>query len=148
MDLRRATSSDAESIRGLVSRAYGKYVDRIGRKPKPMVADYVVAVVQHDVWVSEFDGNVGAVLELVPGSDHVMIENVAVEPARQGTGIGRALLAFAEEEATRQGFREVRLYTNAQFTENLAMYRKLGYRETHRERVGATEAVHMSKEVR
>lgn len=78
MNLRRATSADVGSIRDLVSRAYDKYVALIGRKPKPMVADYEVAVVQHQVWILELDEGIGAVIELVPESDHLLIENIAV----------------------------------------------------------------------
>jgi GNAT superfamily N-acetyltransferase len=33
---------------------------------------------------------------LIEEADHVLVENVAVDPGRQGEGIGRALLAFAE----------------------------------------------------
>jgi GNAT superfamily N-acetyltransferase len=148
MNLRRATSDDVTAIRELVSKAYGKYVERIGRKPKPMAANYAAAVDEHQVWVSEFEEEVGAVIELVPCTDYLLIENIAVDPKRQGAGVGRALLGFAELEARRQGFSNVRLYTNAQFTENLIIYSKIGYRETHRDRIGATEAVHMVKEIR
>jgi GNAT superfamily N-acetyltransferase len=134
--LRRATPSDAAAIRDLVLQAYGKYVERIGRRPKPMTADYTAADAEHQVWVAEFGDEVGAVLELIPHSDHLLIENIAVEPRRQGAGIGRALLDFAEAEAFRQHCNEVRLYTNALFTENLAIYRKRGYGDTHRNNSG------------
>lgn len=147
MHIRRATHDDVATIEQLVSCAYGKYVERIGRKPKPMTADCTLAVAQHQVWVVVVEEGLGAVLELVPQADHLLIENVAVDPKRQGSGIGGALLRFAEGEATRQGLGEVRLYTNALFTENLAIYRKLGYRETHREQVGTGQAVHMCKTV-
>jgi hypothetical protein len=42
----------------------------------------------------------------------------------------------------------VRLYTNERFTENLAIYTKLGYRETGRETAGTTQLVHLSKVLR
>lgn len=148
MNLRRARSDDVTAISELVSKAYGKYVERIGRKPKPMTADYRLAVAEHQLWVFEFQGEVGAVIELVPCTGYLLIENVAVDPKRQGAGVGKALLGFAETEALRQGFPEVRLYTNARFAENLVIYGKIGYRETHREQIGATEAVHMAKDLR
>ena len=46
--------------------------------------------------------------------------------------VGRALMAFAEAEACRRGYREVRLYTHQTMTENIAMYPRLGYQETGR----------------
>jgi N-acetylglutamate synthase-like GNAT family acetyltransferase len=147
MHIRRATHHDAGPVAQLVARAYGKYVERIGREPKPMTADYATAIAQHHVWVVSCDDEVGAVLELIPHADHLLIENIAVEPQRQRTGLGGALLRFAEDEARRQALGELRLYTNAMFTENLAIYSKAGYRETHREPIGAGHAVHMSKQI-
>ncbi|MGA2490673.1 MAG: GNAT family N-acetyltransferase [Anaerolineales bacterium] len=37
---------------------------------------------------------------------------VAVLPALQGMGVGRALVIFAESEAKRRGFRSIYLCTN------------------------------------
>ena len=41
-------------------------------------------------------------------------------------------MAFADEEARRPGFDEVRLYTHVTMTEHQALYRHLGFEETHR----------------
>jgi GNAT superfamily N-acetyltransferase len=148
MNVRRATCEDVESIRQLVSHAYGKYVERIGRKPKPMLADYLAAVEEHQLWVAHDRELLEGILELIARDDHLLIENIAVAPKRQRSGIGKALLQFAEQEARRQNFGELRLYTNARFTENLAIYAKVGFHETRRERIGPTEVVHMSKLVK
>ncbi len=37
---RRAVPSDVPAITRLVREAYGKYVERMGREPGPMAADY------------------------------------------------------------------------------------------------------------
>ncbi len=55
-----------------------------------------------------------------------------MRPDRQGRGVGRALVRFAEEHARRAGLSEVTLYTNARMTENLRFYPALGYAETGR----------------
>lgn len=47
-----------------------------------------------------------------------------------GHGIGRALIAQVEATARKQGLAAVELYTNEKMTENLALYPRLGYRET------------------
>jgi GNAT superfamily N-acetyltransferase len=62
----------------------------------------------------------------------MVVDNVAVAPRLQGRGYGRALLAFAEDEARRRGLAEIRLHTNAAMADNLLMYPKLGYTETER----------------
>ena len=53
-------------------------------------------------------------------------------PAAQGQGIGARLLALAEDHARALHLPEVRLYTNAAMTENLAYNPRHGYTETHR----------------
>jgi ribosomal protein S18 acetylase RimI-like enzyme len=60
------------------------------------------------------------------------IANVAVLSAEQGKGYGGRLLAFAEEEAKRRGYSEVRLYVNALMRENIALYQHAGYSEVER----------------
>ncbi|HYZ21397.1 MAG TPA: GNAT family N-acetyltransferase, partial [Rhodopila sp.] len=69
---------------------------------------------------------------LIPKPDHLLLDNIAVDPARHSRGIGRALLRFAESEAARRGYTELRLYTHEKMTENLAMYPALGWQETGR----------------
>lgn len=143
--LRRASAEDVPAIAALVRAAYSKYLPRIGRAPKPMMADYSVSIARHQVWVIEEKGALIAVLELVPGAGHLLVENIALVPSHQGRGLGRKLMAFAEEEARRQGAGELRLYTNERFTGNLAFYKRLGYRETRYEPFEGTELVHLAK---
>ena len=78
---------------------------------------------------------------------YLLVENVAVSPAFQGRGLGRKLMAHAEQLAASAGYREVRLYTNKLFAENVALYRKLGYRIDREEVLAHGTAVHMSKPV-
>ena len=146
--LRRARPEDAGAVTALVRAAYRKYVERIGREPKPMTADYRDAIAAHQFWAVEENGSLLAVLELIAAPDHLLVENIAIDPPHQGRGLGQKLMAFAEKEARRQALPEVRLYTNERFTENLALYRKIGYRETHRKPFKGTHVVHMSKQVR
>jgi ribosomal protein S18 acetylase RimI-like enzyme len=128
-----------------VHRAFGHYVERIGMRPVPMDADYEAAVAGGDAWVADDDGEIVGLLVLVPSDDHVLVENVAVEPARQGEGIGRALLAFAEQRAAELGVSEMRLYTHVLMTENQALYTRLGYVEVDRRTVEGRTGVFMSK---
>ncbi len=144
---RRARASDVEAITSLVRAAYAKYVPRMGTEPMPMRADYGEAVRRHQVWVVEEGGGLIAVLELVPQVDHLLVENVAVDPARQGRGLGRRLMAFAETEALRQGLPEMRLYTAEAMTGNIGLYARMGYAETERKTVHDIPRVYMSKRI-
>jgi ribosomal protein S18 acetylase RimI-like enzyme len=104
-----------------VAEAYTKYIDRIGRALGPMLDDYSAHIRNHTAWVIERDGAVAGLVVLLPKDDH-LLDNVAVDPARHGQGLGRALIRFAEKEASRRGYSELRLYTHVTMTENLAMY--------------------------
>ncbi len=144
--IRRATAIDAAKIRELSRAAYAKWVPLIGREPLPMTADYARAVEEHVIDLLERDGKLVALIEIVPAEDHLLIENVAVDPAEQGKGHGDRLLAHAERMALEHGIDELRLYTNEKFAANIAYYAKRGYREYKREElVPGNIAVHMRK---
>jgi ribosomal protein S18 acetylase RimI-like enzyme len=89
-----------------------------------------------------------ASLALDVQADHVMVWSVAVAPAQQQRGLGRRLMAFAEQRASALRRPELRLFTNACMAGNIALYRRLGYREARREELPDSVLVHMSKAVR
>ncbi len=119
-------------MQAIAEAAYQGYVPRVGGRPAPMDADYDEAVRRGNVWVAQDDGAVVGLLVLVPHSDHLLLENIAVTPPAQGRGIGNQLLAFAEDDARRGGLDEIRLYTHETMIENLSYYARHGYTETHR----------------
>src|SRR5215212_6372305 len=129
--IRRAVPADAEAVAQLVQAAYEHYVPRIGRAPVPMTLEYVRVVAAGDTWLAEWSGRLLGVLVLEHLADHLLVENLAVLPQAQGTGVGSRLLRHAEDEARARGLSEVRLYTHELMTENRAYYPRRGYRETH-----------------
>lgn len=112
-----------------------------------MTTDYHDVVASGHGWVAEQTGRVVAILVLEPEADHLLLENLAVDPDQQGSGIGQELLRLAEQQARLLGLAEVRLYTNEAMTENLAYYSRRGYRETHRTIDDGFHRVFMSKPI-
>jgi len=147
MEMRQATAADAGAIRDLTRQAYAKWVPLIGREPKPMTADYDQAVARHRFDLLHIDGTLAALIETIREADHLLVENVAVSPDFQGRGLGRRLMAHAEVLARELGFDEIRLYTNQRFAENIALYRRLGYRIDREEDVKVGVVTHMSKKL-
>ncbi|MES2340194.1 MAG: GNAT family N-acetyltransferase [Pseudomonadota bacterium] len=143
--LRTAAPADATAIRDLTRAAYAKWVPLIGREPKPMGADYEAAVRNHRFDLLYVDGELAALIETIDAGDHLLIENVAVSPVRQGRGLGTRLMAQAEAVARALGYRRLRLYTNQRFEENITLYRRLGYRIDGEEPIGDAVRVDMSK---
>jgi ribosomal protein S18 acetylase RimI-like enzyme len=142
-----ATADDVKSIQRLVNAAYGKYVGRIGKPPAPMLADYAALVAARSVWVLKGNGFVAGVIVLIPQADHLLLDTVAVVPERQGLGLGRRLMIFAEQQAAVHGHDEVRLYTHVTMHENLAVYQKLGYEETGRGEADGYARVFLRKRI-
>jgi N-acetylglutamate synthase-like GNAT family acetyltransferase len=146
--VKRATAADLPGIQQLMVDAYTKYIERIGRPPAPMTADYAAALEHSRVWVLEDHAAIIGALVTEDRTDHLLLETVAVSPGVQGSGYGRLLLERAERDAVELGLTEVRLYTNEAMTENLSFYPRHGYRETGRATNDGFRRVYFSKTVR
>jgi ribosomal protein S18 acetylase RimI-like enzyme len=128
--IRAATAADASAIANVVDQAYRHYIARIGKPPGPMLDDYAARVSEGAVWVLDEGAVIAGIIVLLPAPNYLLLDNIAVIPARQGLGLGRRLLAFAEAEALRRGYREIRLYTHQTMVENQRLYTSIGYEET------------------
>lgn len=141
--IRRAELADVPRIHELTAAAYATYLDRMDQLPRPVLTDYGPAVAAGQVWVT--GEPVTGLIVLIPEASALLIENIAVDPAAQGTGLGRLLLEFAEERAAADGFSRLTLYTNELMTENQAIYARFGYRETERRADKGYRVVFMEK---
>ena len=147
MKIRSADLADVAAISRIVTDAYAQYIERMGKAPGPMLDDYKVRVAMRSVWVAENVGELVGLIVLLPQKDHVLLDNVAVAPAHQRRGVGHRLMSFAEEEVTRQGYGELRLYTHVTMTENIAMYSALGWQETGRGEQAGYQRVFFRKQL-
>ena len=127
INLRPAFETDANDISICVGLAYEKWIERIGRKPWPMLQNYTEVIANENVVVAEVGGAVVGVLVLSRTPEGFLIDNVAVLPKCSGNGVGRLLLRHAEQEAVSLGYESIYLYTNEKMAENIAMYTKFGY---------------------
>jgi GNAT superfamily N-acetyltransferase len=144
--IRPAVAADRAAVETIVREAYSIYVDRIGKPPGPMLDDYGALIGAGIVSVlEEPDGTIAAIIVLLPKADHLLLDNIAVRRDRQGQGVGRRLIAFAEAETRRLSYRELRLYTHQKMTENIALYTRLGFVETGRGHDAGYERVFMTK---
>lgn len=142
-DLRRAVASDLPAIRALIDEAYAKYLTRMDKPPAPMLRDYGPSVEDGTTWVVGVP--VVGLITLYPRRDHLYIENVAVATEAQGRGLGRALMAFAEQHAASLGLHRLALVTHEVMTENQAIYARLGYVEVGRRAEDGYRRIYMEK---
>lgn len=147
MEIQRARPEDAPFLRKIAQQAYRPYIRRIGRKPAPMLADFPRLIAAGEAWTASEIADIVGFIVLRDAAGGLHVENVAVDPECHGRGYGKALLAFAEEEASRRGFARLNLYTNAKMRENLALYAALGWLETDRREQDGFERVFFEKPV-
>ncbi len=141
--LRRATAADLPAIKAIIDAAYAKYLTRMDKRPAPMFRDYGPSVEDGTTWVA--GSPVMAVITLYPREGHLLVENIAIHPAAQGRGLGRALMEFAEQEAARSGFTRMALVTHEAMTENQTIYGRLGYTEVDRRAEDGYRRIYLEK---
>jgi predicted N-acetyltransferase YhbS len=86
-------------------------------------------------------------IALLPISDYLFVDSIAVLPDFQGDGLGTQMLVFAEQEASRLGLKSVRLFTKLKEADSFAFYQYRGYTETDRCDNDGYPRVFYSKEV-
>ncbi|MBX9699981.1 MAG: GNAT family N-acetyltransferase [Acetobacteraceae bacterium] len=146
MRIRPARPEEAPALAALVERAYAPWVPIVGRRPGPMDDDYAARIAAGEAHVLEdAAGRMLGLVVIERHPDHLMLDNIAVEPALAGSGQGRRLMAFVEAEARRLGHGEVRLYTHALMTRNIALYERGGFVVTERRTEKGFDRVFMAK---
>lgn len=146
--IRPATGGDLGFLEGCAEAAYAQYVERIGRKPAPMTADFEAPLAAGLIHVVEADGEPAGYIvhyDVRPGVAH--IESVAILPGFAGRGLGSELIGFAEHAAMARGVSVVELYTNAAMVENLRFYPRLGYVKTGEREENGFNRVYFRKQL-
>ena len=134
--IRKATLEDAVDLQSCVSSAFAPYQVRLGEKRlPPMDVDYSSEIKKYPTWVAECNGNVVGGLIMTFEQGHASLSNIAVHPEFQGQGLGRGLMEFAESQAKEKQYSELRLATHVLLTENVSLYRHLGWTEIDRDEV-------------
>ncbi len=87
------------------------------------------------------------VLILVPETEYLLIENIAIKRRYQGRGFGGKLMDFAESEALKLGYKVMRLYTNVKMFENQIIYEHLGWKNIGLVSEEGYDRVYMEKRI-
>lgn len=143
--IRSARPDDQAALEAIVREAYEPYIARNGLTPGPMKDDYRDLIDRGLVHVLEDDKGLGGLVVVITVRERALLDNVAVSARLRGKGLGRQLIAFAEELARVSGHQEIDLYTQEIMTENIKLYGLLGYRETHRAIEKGLKRVYMRK---
>lgn len=134
MILRPAASGEAAQLARLLKAAFLDYVRGLGRE-HPGPYDWLPQrIAAGDIHVAA-DANKSLegmlALSWSASSRVLTVDLLAVDPARQGKGTGRALLTHAESIARNEGATALRLHTVASYDRLLRLYQSAGYVVTH-----------------
>ena len=135
--------ADLDTIHAIIQAAYAKYLTLMPKPPAPVLRDYTGYIERGAVWVA--GQPITGLISLTPTGDSLLIENIAVHPAAQGTGLGAKLMRFAEQQAVQRHLPRLTLYTHEVMTENQAIYAHLGYREIERRSEDGYRRIYMEK---
>jgi putative acetyltransferase len=128
--LRRATPRDAARAAAIIRAALGEHA--LPFEPEGRDADVASfgARADNDDLVAEIEGEICGIVSVGPhGAPGVAwISKLFVARAHRRRGIGRALLAGAEEAARARGYRAVGLRTRTLFRDAVRLYEASGYR--------------------
>jgi ribosomal protein S18 acetylase RimI-like enzyme len=145
--IREARAGDAEAVKACVVAAFEHYIARIGRPPAPMLLDFAAEIEAGHVWLAESDDSVAGALVQYETEFGFYIDTVAVQPHLKGSGVGKALLQLAEQEAARRGYDSLYLVTNSKMVENQVLYPKIGYVEYDRQQQAGYQRVFYRKQL-
>ena len=145
MRLRRAAVADLERVVVLQRAAYDRNRALLGVEPMPLTANYAEIFGSKEVWLAESDCTLDGVLMLEPRPDDLLIWSIAAAPEAQKKGVGRTLLAAAEDRAHEIGRDTIRLYTGTRLTHLVAWYRRHGYATERLEELPDRSITHMVK---
>ncbi len=135
--IERATIADAAEILALIKRAFAPVAEQYESPELPPLTEtlgsFRARFRDHIVLKAVEHGRIVGTIQGVARDDTCFVERLAVDPACQGRGIGRALARRIEELFPHVARFE--LFTGHASAETLSLYHSLGYREIRRERV-------------
>ena len=146
MHIRQGTKDDIPVLRVIAADAYAQYVEAIGRKPAPMIADFEHHLRNDIIFVAatEPENLVVGYAVLVKKADGIWLENIAVATASGGQGVETGLIRHVEDYLSGRAT-GYQLYTNVKMVRNIGWYERLGFMETRRAFENGFERVYFRK---
>jgi GNAT superfamily N-acetyltransferase len=128
--LRRAEDEDVERLTRLINAAFA--VEQVAFDGERADAAGVRGYMRAGTFLLAEDGaGLGGCVYIEAAGEHSYLGLLSVEPARQGRGLGRKLMAEAEDFARGAGCRVMDLRViSPRAGQLLPFYLRLGYRET------------------
>lgn len=133
MTLKFATASlsQLEAINRLLLCAFTPYVQKLGRGQTTEPFQRLEAAISRgDVYVGLDETEIVGIVTTSRRGDELVIEQLAVDPTRQGAGIGSWLLKQIEQIARHDQVKALSLHTAEMMSDLLRLYNRHGFLET------------------
>ncbi len=128
-----ATPSQHDAIERLMESAFTPYVRKLGRKPGAgPYPGLEAAIGRGDVFVGLDGAAIVGCIATTRRGDELAIDQLGVDPARQGAGIGSWLLDEIEQAARRDRVVALTLFTAETMSDLVRLYTRHGFRETRK----------------
>lgn len=135
MTLKFATASlsQLEAINRLLLCAFTPYVQKLGRGQTTEPFQRLEAAISRgDVYVGLDETEIVGIVTTSRRGDELVIEQLAVDPTRQGAGIGSWLLKQIEQIARHDQVKALSLHTAEMMSDLLRLYNRHGFLETRK----------------
>jgi ribosomal protein S18 acetylase RimI-like enzyme len=136
VDVRWAGAADRAAVVKVLQRAFADYDGRL-QPPPGALGETEGSVRAHlkkggSIALAFIEGAPVGVLFVERKVDALFLSRVSVVPEKRGSGITARMALLAEELAQREGVRALTLRVREVLAQNLALFERLGFRETGR----------------
>jgi ribosomal protein S18 acetylase RimI-like enzyme len=140
LTFRRAMPSERDELERVWRAAFTPYVRALGRElPAYGSAEFAAGMARGEAELERGDVYVALETDRIVGlvrterkKDELYIDQIAVDPVRQGSGVGSWLLQRIEEVARSTGARGLSLETAEMMEHLIRLYRRHGFEIIHR----------------
>ncbi len=128
-------ATDWTAVLALVRRAFA-YMDGVIDPPSSahrLTVESLKEKAREEIgFAAHEEGELVGCMFMAVRGDHAYVGKLAIDPAKQKTGLGRVLMDAAEKEARRLGLGALELQARIELTGNHAAFARMGFAETER----------------
>ena len=130
---RTANSSECADADRVLRAAFTPYLAKLGREIPPDYYQWLPASIERgDVFVADEGGRVVGVAATERRDAELFLDRLAVDPSKQGTGLGRWLLQQLDQVARVRDDHAVTLVTAEMMAHLIKLYGSHGFEIVHR----------------
>ncbi len=143
LSFRTATLSEGKEVARIIGDAFTPYVRALGREwPAEGTPEYaerwkhfVAEIERGDVYVALDGERIVGATRTKPQEKDLYIDQIAVDPSQQGTGVGSWMLQRIDELARARGLGGLSLITAEMAVANIRLYERHGFEIVRRGQV-------------